>query len=147
MQLTRFSDFGLRIGLYLANHPDRVVSVEEISRAYKISRFHLVKVVQRLTDLGVVQSVRGRSGGLRLCKAPADIRLGDLVRATEPHMDLVECFDRATNTCPIASVCGLKGALHRAEEAFVDSLNQSTLADFLPRREKLIALWRRAASA
>jgi Rrf2 family transcriptional regulator, nitric oxide-sensitive transcriptional repressor len=146
MQLTRFSDFGLRIGLYLASHPDRVVPVEEISRAYSISRFHLVKVVQRLTDLGLVSSVRGRGGGLRLCKDPAQIRLGDLVRATEPNMDLVECFDRVNNTCPIAAVCGVKGALQRAEEAFVASLNESTLADFLPRREKLIALWKRASA-
>jgi Rrf2 family nitric oxide-sensitive transcriptional repressor len=144
MQLTRFSDFGMRIGLYLATHPERLVSVEEISRAYTISRFHLVKVVQRLTDLGLVEAVRGRGGGLRLRKAPADIRLGDLVRATEPNMNLVECFDPATNTCPIIGACGIKGALRRAEEAFVDTLNESTLADLLPRRDKLIALWRRA---
>jgi Rrf2 family transcriptional regulator, nitric oxide-sensitive transcriptional repressor len=146
VQLTLFSDFGLRIGLYLACHPGRLVSVEEISRAYSISRFHLVKVVQRLTALGLVEAVRGRGGGLRLGKDPADIRIGDLVRSTEPTMDLVECFDLDTNTCPIAGACGMKGALRRAQSAFVDSLNQNTLADFLPRREKLIALWRRASA-
>lgn len=146
MQLTRFSDFGLRICLYLAAHPERVVPVEEISRAYSISRFHLVKVVQRLTDLGLVESARGRSGGLRLRKDPADIRLGDMIRATEPNMTLVECFDAATNTCPIAGACGIKAVLHKAEAAFVASLNESTLADFLPRRDKLISLWRRATA-
>jgi Rrf2 family nitric oxide-sensitive transcriptional repressor len=145
MQLTMFSDFGLRIGLYLAAHPERLVSVEEIGGAYGISRAHLVKVVQRLTEIGVVESTRGRGGGLRLGRAPEAIRIGDLVRATEPTMDLVECFDAPTNTCPIASACGIKGAMKRAQAAFVDSLNENTLADFLPRRDKLITLWRQAA--
>jgi Rrf2 family nitric oxide-sensitive transcriptional repressor len=145
MQLTMFSDFGLRIGLYLATHPERLVSVEEISGAYGISRAHLVKVVQRLTEIGVVESTRGRGGGLRLGKAPELIRLGDLVCATEPNLDLVECFNVEQNQCPIAAACGMKGALKRAQVAFVDSLNESTLADFLPRREKLLTLWRQAA--
>jgi Rrf2 family transcriptional regulator, nitric oxide-sensitive transcriptional repressor len=99
-----------------------------------------------LTALGLVEAVRGRGGGLRLRKDPADIRIGDLVRSTEPTMDLVECFDLATNTCPIAGACGMKGALRRAQSAFVNSLNENTLADFLPRSEKLIALWRRASA-
>jgi Rrf2 family nitric oxide-sensitive transcriptional repressor len=141
MQLTLFSDYSLRIGLYLATHPERLVPVEEISRAYAISKAHLVKVVQKLTELGIVESVRGRGGGLRLRKDPAEVRMGDLVRATEPDLDLVECFDADHNTCPIAPVCGMKGALLRARTAFLESLNENTLADFLPRREKLVALW------
>jgi Rrf2 family nitric oxide-sensitive transcriptional repressor len=145
MQLTMFSDFGLRIGLYLATHADRLVSVEEISDAYGVSRAHLVKVVQRLTEIGVVESTRGRGGGLRLGRKPESIRMGDLVRATEPTLNLVECFDASHNTCPIAPACGMKGALERAQNAFLDSLNQNTLADFLPRRDQLLTLWRRAA--
>src|SRR2546423_8223453 len=101
MQLTLFSDYSLRLGLYLATHPERLVSIAEVSRAYDISRAHLVKVVQRLTELGVVQTVRGRRGGVRLARPPQDIVLGALVRATEPHFDLVECFHHSTNTCPI----------------------------------------------
>jgi Rrf2 family nitric oxide-sensitive transcriptional repressor len=150
MQLTLFSDYSLRIALYLASHPDRLCSVDEISRAYGISRAHLVKVVQRLTELGVVSSTRGRGGGLRLARAPEDVNVGALVRATEPHFDVVECFDPKTNTCPIAPACGLKGTLMRARKAFLDVLDEQVLADYLPRRERLVALWapalRRAAS-
>lgn len=141
MQLTMFSDYALRIALYLAMHPDRLVAVEEISRAYGVSRAHLVKVVQRLTELGVVESVRGRGGGLRLGRRPEEVNIGAVVRATEPHMDLVECFDMTTNTCPIAPACGLKGVLVRAQRAFLEALDQHTLADFLPRRDRLVSLW------
>ena len=141
MQLTLFSDYSLRIALYLASHPERRCSVDEISRAYGISRAHLVKIVQRLTELEVVSATRGRGGGLRLARAPEDINVGALVRATEPHFDIVECFDMATNTCPIAPACGLKGTLVRAQRAFLAVLDETTLADYLPRREKLVTLW------
>ncbi len=114
MHLTQFSDYSLRVALYLAAHPDDLASVEEISRSYGISRNHLTKVVQRLTDLGVVASTRGRGGGFRLAMQPEEINVGWLVRQTEPHFDIVECFDLATNTCPIAPGCGLKSALARA---------------------------------
>src|SRR5215472_5432126 len=117
MHLTQFSDYSLRVAIYLACHPEQVVSVEEISRAFGISRHHLVKVVQTLTDLGVVEAQRGRGGGMRLAMRPREINVGWLVRRTEPHFDLVECFDLATNTCPIAPACGLKEALYRAQQA------------------------------
>jgi Rrf2 family nitric oxide-sensitive transcriptional repressor len=147
MQLTLFSDYALRIALYLASHPDRRCSVDEVSRAYGISRAHLVKVVQRLTELELVSATRGRGGGLRLARAPEDINVGALVRATESHFDLVECFDAATNTCPISPVCGLKGTLVRAQKAFLAVLDEATLADYLPRREKLVMLWAPALRA
>jgi Rrf2 family nitric oxide-sensitive transcriptional repressor len=141
MQLTLFSDYSLRIALYLGAQPERTCSVEEISKAYGISRAHLVKVVQRLVELGVVSATRGRGGGLRLARAPEDINVGALVRATEPHFDVVECFDATTNTCPISPACGLKGTLLRARKAFFAVLDAQTLADFLPRPERLVALW------
>jgi Rrf2 family transcriptional regulator, nitric oxide-sensitive transcriptional repressor len=141
MQLTLFSDYALRVGLYLASHPDRLVSAAEVSRAYSISNAHLVKVVQRLTGLGLVQAVRGRGGGLRLARPPEAIGVGALLRATEPHFDLVECFDRRSNTCPIAPACGLKGALERAEQAFLEVLDRYTLADFVARPDRLVSLW------
>jgi Rrf2 family nitric oxide-sensitive transcriptional repressor len=142
MQLTMFSDYAMRIALYLAMHRERLVSVEEVSRAYGISRAHLVKVVQRLTELGVVTSVRGRGGGLRLGKAPEDVDLGMLVRATEPHLDLVECFDEKTNTCPIDRACGLKGILVGAQRAFLSHLDGRTLAELIPNGPRLVPLWR-----
>ena len=140
MHLTQFSDYSLRLALYLACHPDRVVSVDEVSRAYAISRHHLVKVVQTLTDLGVVESQRGRGGGMRLAMRPSEINVGWLIRRTEPHLNLVECFDLETNTCPIAPVCGLKGALVRAQQAFLEVLDEYNLGDFQSRRRDLVAL-------
>src|SRR4051794_22269259 len=122
MHLTQFSDYALRVALYLACHPDKLVSVDEISRAYGISRNHLVKVVQSLSELGVVVSQRGRGGGMRLARLPSEINLGWLIRRTEPHFHLVECLDAETNTCPIAPACGLKGVLHRAGQAFLGIL-------------------------
>ena len=142
MQLTRFSDYSLRVLLYLAAHDDRLVSVDEVSRAYGVSKHHLVKVVQRLVDEDLVASTRGRGGGLRLKRRPAEINVGALVRATEPHLNLVECFDRETNTCPIDAACGLKQVLRHAQRAFLDVLDRSTLADFVPRAPQLIRLWR-----
>jgi len=97
-------------------------------------------VVQTLTDLGVVEAQRGRGGGMRLAKRPSEINVGWLIRRTEPHFDLVECFDPAANTCPIAPACGLKGALHRARQAFLDVLDEYSLDQFLKQRAELAPL-------
>ena len=142
MHLTKFSDYSLRVLIYLALHTDRPVSVGEISRAYRVSSHIVVKVVQSLIADGLVASVRGRHGGLRLKQPPDQINVGALVRRYEPTWDLVECFDPPTNTCPIAPACGLKGALHRAQRAFLDVLEEHTLADFLPRSAALTRLLR-----
>lgn len=142
MQLTQFSDFSLRLLLYLAAHPDRTVSLQEISQSYGVSHHHLVKVSQRLIAEGFVTSVRGRHGGLRLARPAREINVGQLVRMTEPHMHLVECFDAETNSCPIDGACGLKGVLRHAQTAFMGVLDAHTLADFLPRAPALVRLWR-----
>lgn len=140
MHLTLFSDYALRVALYLGCHPGALVSVDEISRAYGISRNHLVKVVQTLNDLGVVESRRGRGGGMRLAVDPSALNVGWLIRRTEPHFNLVECFDAEANHCPIAPACGLKAALHRAREAFLDVLDEYSLDQFLTRRSELSLL-------
>ena len=140
MHLTQFSDYSLRLAIYLACHPDEVVSVAEVSQSFGISRNHLVKVVQTLTELGVVEAQRGRGGGMRLAKKPAEINIGWLIRQTEPHLNLVECFDPAANTCPIAPACGLKGTLVRAQQAFLGVLDEYTLDQLLSRRSELVAL-------
>jgi Rrf2 family nitric oxide-sensitive transcriptional repressor len=140
--LTKFSDCSLRLLLYLALHDDRTVSIAEVSRAYRVSPHILVKAAQLLVREGLVSSVRGRRGGLRLRKAPSEINVGKLIRTTEPTWDLVECFDPASNTCPIEPACGLKGALQHAQRAFFDALDAHTLADFLPRSVSLIRLLR-----
>lgn len=141
MQLTLFSDYALRVLLYLATHPDRVVPLSEVARAYGISQNHLVKVAQQLAQLELVETTRGRAGGLKLRRAPSSINVGALVRHTEPHLDLVECFDLETNTCPIAPACGLKSALLEARRAFLDVLDGYTLADFASRRSRLQPYW------
>jgi Rrf2 family nitric oxide-sensitive transcriptional repressor len=140
VHLTRFSDYGLRLAIYLACHPWRAASVDEISRAYGISRHHLVKVVQTLTDLGVVAAQRGRGGGMRLAMRPSEINVGWLIRRTEPHFNLVECFDPEANLCPIAPACGLKGALHRAQQAFLRVLDEYSLDQLVARRADLSLL-------
>ena len=137
MHLTKFSDYSLRLLIYLAVHTDRPVSIGEVSRAYRISPHILVKVVQKLIADGVIASVRGRQGGLRLTRAPGEINVGALVRSTENNWNLVECFDRGTNTCPIEPACGLKQVLKHAQRAFVTVLDNHTLADFMPRAPEL----------
>ncbi len=140
MHLTQFSDYGLRLAIFLGCHPGRAVSVEEVSRAFGVSRHHLVKVVQTLSDAGVVETQRGRGGGMRLAKEPSEINVGWLVRQTEPHFNLVECFDPGTNTCPIAPACGLKPALFSAQQAFLRVLDEYTLDQILSSRSELASL-------
>jgi Rrf2 family nitric oxide-sensitive transcriptional repressor len=141
MQLTLFSDYSLRILLYLSMHRGRLVSLPEMTDAYDISKHHLVKVVGRLIELRLIESVRGRGGGLRLAQEPAAINVAAVVRQTEPHLNLVECFDAHSNTCPIDAACGLKRALLAAQAAFFAELERYTLADFAQRRPALVALW------
>jgi len=131
VQLSLHSDYALRVLIFLGTHPEQIVTTRQISDAYGISKHHLVRVVQTLGAYGYVEILPGRTGGVRLSLDPAKIRLGDVVRRTELNMDLVECFDPGTNTCPIIHSCGLKRLLMDALDAFVGSLNAYTLADIL----------------
>ncbi len=131
MQLTVHTDYALRVLLYLSHFPERRVGTEEISTAYGISKNHLVRVVQTLADAGYVRVTVGRAGGVALARSPAEIRLGQVVRATEVSFRLVECHDVLHNTCPIVPVCGLKGMLDMALEAFLGEMDRYTLADLV----------------
>jgi Rrf2 family transcriptional regulator, nitric oxide-sensitive transcriptional repressor len=131
MQLTVHADYALRVLLYLGSHPDRVISTQEISKAYGISKHHLVRVVHRLSAEGYVTITAGRYGGAELARKPVDIRIGDVFRATETNLALVECFDMKTNTCVIAPVCRLKGVLQEALDGFLGVLDRYTLADLM----------------
>jgi Rrf2 family nitric oxide-sensitive transcriptional repressor len=117
--------------LYLAERRNELASTQEISEAYGISKNHLVRVVQSLSAAGFLQVSVGRSGGIRLARNPAEIRLGDVVRRTEPGFQLVECFDGETNTCPIVPVCRLRSVLHDALAAFFAVLDNYTLEDLI----------------
>lgn len=131
MQLSLHADYALRVLIYLGTHPGRVVPTQEISSAYSISRHHLVRVIHTLAEHGYVDVHAGRSGGVMLAREPHLIPLGDVIRNAEPNLRLVECFDKSTNTCPIASVCGLKGMLNEALSAFLNAMNRYTVADIL----------------
>jgi len=137
MQLTLYTDYSLRVLVYLGMRPESQATISEIAEAYGISRNHLVKVVHHLGQTGYVHTTRGKSGGIRLGKPAHDIIIGQVVRTTEPHMNLLECFDNEMNTCPITSACALKRALYQARKAFMDVLDQYTLADMLGNRHQL----------
>lgn len=143
MQLSLHADYALRVLIYLGTHEGDVISTRQISDAYGISKHHLARVVQTLGTHGYVELLPGRSGGVRLAQKPADIRLGDVVRRTEANLALVECFDPATNTCPIVHTCGLAPCLSEALTAFLDALNRHTLAELLTtdRRASLRAVF------
>ena len=131
MKLTNFTDFALRLLMYAAAHEDRLITIEEASEVYDISRAHLMKITNTLTRAGFLKAVRGRSGGLMLAKSPRKIRLGDVVRATEPDFALVECFNAADNQCLITRSCRLRGFLHEGLGAFNAVLDKYTLADLM----------------
>lgn len=114
MRLTRFTDNALRCLVYLGLHEEQVVTVPDVARRMAMSEDHLMKVVQRLSALGYVQTLRGRHGGLRLAQEPSAIVIGAVVRETEDNLNLVECFDPATNQCPIAAACKLAQVLDEA---------------------------------
>jgi Rrf2 family nitric oxide-sensitive transcriptional repressor len=150
MQLTQFTDYALRTLLYLGVHGDRLVPIAEVSAAYGISNHHLVKVASLLVRAGYVQAVRGRGGGMQLAQPPGALRLGAVVRTCEPHMNLVECFDRQHNTCPIVAVCELAGVLGAAQAEFLARLDGYSLADLLhpgPKQDRLTQIWRRKIAA
>ena len=115
--------------MFLAAHPTRLCSIREVADHYEVSYNHLVKVVHRLSQLGYVQSVKGKGGGIKLAQDAMTLKLGEIVKMLEPNMDIVECFNRDTNTCRITNSCQLKHYLFDAKSAFIASLNNRTLAD------------------
>jgi Rrf2 family nitric oxide-sensitive transcriptional repressor len=139
MRLTRFTDYALRV-LILLGLTDRLVTIDEIGERYGISANHLMKVVHRLGTCGYVETVRGKGGGIRLARPPERIRLGDVVRDFEEDMALVECFNEASNTCPIEPTCSLQGVLRDSLRAFLEKLDEHTLADLVRKRRKLRGL-------
>ncbi len=143
MRLTSYSDFALRVLMYLKVRPDGRVTIRDIAAAYQVSKPHLMKVVNDLARLGYVDAARGRNGGLRLGRPPEEINLGQVVRATEPDFAIVECFGPG-NRCPIVSACDLRDVLAEARDAFLGVLDRHTLADLARRPSQLVELWVRA---
>ncbi len=137
MQLTLYTDYSLRVLIYLGIRPEHQATISEIAQSYSISRNHLVKVVHNLANLGYIKTLRGRGGGMVLARPPEEINVGDVVRETEPNFNLVECFDKESNTCPISTCCALIMGLKVARKAFLEVLEGFTLADAVANREEL----------
>jgi len=137
VQLTSYTDYSLRVLMYLAVSRRPLATIEAIAGAYGISHAHLTKVVQQLSALGLVETVRGRRGGLRLARPPERVNVGELIRNTE-SLALVECF-RAGGDCVITPACGLRAVLGEALDAFLAVLDGYTLADLIARRRTALA--------
>ncbi len=140
MQLTQYTDYALRTLIALGLNPGEKLTVTEISKSYGISRHHLVKVVARLADLGYIETLRGKGGGMRLAMAPAAIRIGQVVRAMESELGVVECLQADGGGCVIAPACRLKSLLRGATERFLGALDEHSLEDVLRQRAPLSRL-------
>lgn len=135
MHITRYTDYSLRVLIYLAVQGDRLATIQEIADSYEISKNHLMKVVHQLNKKGYIETVRGKKGGMRMLMAPTEIRVGVLVRETEQDLSIVECFT-SKNACKISPVCGMKGMFGEALEAFLAVLDKHTLADVIQDRHR-----------
>ena len=129
MQLTQYTDYSLRVLIYLALKPKRFATITEVSDFYAISRNHLVKVVHNLSIGGFIHTIRGKYGGMTLVKSPEAITIGSVVRATESNFHIAECFNREKNTCVITPACRLREILNEAASGFLALLDRYTLAD------------------
>jgi Rrf2 family nitric oxide-sensitive transcriptional repressor len=134
MHLTQYTDYSLRVLIYLGHKPGEITTISELAEFYGISRNHLMKVVHHLGLAGYVQTLRGKRGGIKLACAPEEIVIGQVVRATEPNFDLLECFNREHDHCVITRSCSLKPALFAARNAFLGTLDRYTLADAVKQR-------------
>lgn len=131
MHITRYTDYSLRVLMYLAVHNDRLSTIRDIAESYDISKNHLMKIVQQLSAKGYIEAMRGKNGGIRLACSPRDINIGKLVRDIELGSPLVECFGQ-DNVCVITPACQLKRVLAEALESFFKTLDRYSLADMVP---------------
>ncbi len=135
MNITRFTDYSLRVLIYVAINEKELATIKSIAEQYEISKNHLMKVVQELSAQGYLQAIRGKNGGIRLGKPADSINVGELVKRFEADSTLVECFG-SNNQCVITPACQLKTMFAEAMEAFFDSLSQYTLADLVKGNKK-----------
>lgn len=130
MRLTQYTDFSLRVLIYLALRRGERCRIRDIADSYGISRNHLMKVVQQLASSGFVRATRGAGGGIELDRDPKAVRISDVVREMEPDFAMVECL-RPGNACVVTSTCRLPPMLQQATQAYLDVLDQYTLADLI----------------
>lgn len=140
MQLTTYTDYAFRALIALAAVAPNKLTAGEISESYGISLNHMLKVVQRMAELGYVETVRGKAGGVRLAVDPASLHLGDIVRSMEPELGLVACLRADEAHCQIVPICRLKGILEDSMEAFLSALDEHTLADLMTPKARIVKL-------
>ena len=141
VRLTVYTDYSLRTLLYLAlRDADYLATIQEIADTYNISKNHLMKVTYELGKLGYIDTIRGRGGGIRLAVDPSSITIGQVVRQTEDDFNIVECFNHEQNLCIISPACKLKHILYDAMQAYLNVLNQYTLADVAQNKDELLKL-------
>lgn len=142
MHLSTFTDYTLRVLMYLTVAQDRLATIAELANAYGVSQNHLMKVVHQLSRGGLVESVRGKGGGIKLARQPDQIRLGSVIRASEGDAPIVECFSAKKNGCRIAPACRLNRILDQAFDGLFQALDAYTLADLAGNDQELAALMR-----
>ena len=131
MRLADYTDYTLRVLMFCASNPDRLVTIAEIADTHEVSKNHLMKIVNDLARQGVLETTRGRGGGIRLLKPASQIRMGEVVRNAETDFRLVECFDDDANTCSLSATCRMKRLLDSALAAYFRELDGATLADIV----------------
>lgn len=137
MKLTSYTDYSIRLLIYLGVNDERLCTAQEISDFYDISRNHLSKIIHQLSKLKFIESYKGAAGGIKLATEPHKINLGALIRKTEPDFDIAECFSPERNSCKISPACKLKTILNESTKAFLKNLDDYSLADVLENKEKL----------
>lgn len=140
MRLTRQTNYAIRILMYCAANPNELSRIPEIAKSYSVSELFLFKILQPLAKSGLVETVRGRNGGVRLAKNAEDITLLDVVRITEDSFAMAECFDNDEAECPLIDACALNSALRRALNAFFDVLSEYSIDDLVKARTDINAL-------
>ena len=132
MQLTQYTDYSLRVLIYLSQKGEgELATISEIAEFYGISRNHLVKVVHNLATNGFIQTLRGKHGGMKLSRPATEIGVGEVVRKTEPNFYIAECFNKNNTSCVIIPICSLKGMLFEARSNFLQVLDRYTIANTL----------------
>lgn len=141
MQLKKYTDYALRVLIFTGMKADKeLTSIKEISEVFSISQHHIGKIVFELNKQALIETIRGRNGGIRLAKDPKEINVGMIVRELEQDFNLFECFDKHSNHCILSPACKLKHVLHDALEAFFAVLDQYTLKDLIINEKEILEL-------
>ena len=147
MRLSKHSDYAFRMLIHAALRAPSLTTIGEVASDFDLSAAHLNKVAQTLAAHGYLQTIRGRSGGLRLAREPSAVRLGQVAAVTEPDFQLAPCMSPSSEHCPIYQSCVLRDALSQAANAFIAALDRWTLADLIQERRPLLLSLRSAGLA